>query len=86
VFYAYGYPTPKGLGAATVRPAAAAWNDAMGEFLLPYDAVRTASDPDAILMEFLRSTYDAVADLGAWDRESLEWPPDGRPDPHGASY
>jgi hypothetical protein len=85
-FSAYGYPTPEGLSVAAVRRAAAGWSQAMGEFLLPYEAVRTASDPDAILLEFLRSTYDAVASLGAWDRESLEWPPEGRPQPHGASY
>ena len=46
----------------------------MGEFLLPYDAVRAAADPDAALLAFCRSTYDAAADLGGWDRAALECP------------
>ena len=77
-FYAYAYPAPTGYADAPVEPAAAAYNAAMGEFLLPYDAVRTAADPDAALLAFCRSTYDAAADLGDWDRASLECPL-GRP-------
>jgi len=77
-FYAYAYPAPAGYAEAKVEPAAAAYDAAMGEFLLPYEAVRTAADPDAALLAFCRSTYDAAADLGGWDRASLECPL-GRP-------
>jgi hypothetical protein len=77
-FYSYAYPAPSGFKDAPVRPAAASFNDALGEFLLPYEAVRTAGDPDAVLLEFLHSTYDAAADLGRWDRDALECRP-GRP-------
>jgi hypothetical protein len=73
-FYAYAYPVPDGLGRARVAPEAAFWSDEMGEFFLPYEAVRTAEDPDAALTAFLESTYDAVADLAAWDRDALEVP------------
>jgi hypothetical protein len=73
-FYAYAYPAPAGYGDAQVEPAAAGYNSDMGEFLLPYDAVRTAADPDAALLAFCRSTYDAAADLGGWDRATLECP------------
>ncbi len=71
-FYSYAYPAPEGFGAARVRPAAAIWSNELGEFLLPYDTVRTARDPDAALMEFLQSTYDAATDLAEWDRAVLE--------------
>jgi hypothetical protein len=71
-FYAYAYPTPAGFAEAAVQPAAAYFNTAMGEFLLPYEAVRGATDPDAALTAFLQSTYEAAANLGAWDRASLE--------------
>ncbi len=71
-FYSYAYPAPDGFGAATVRPRDAFFSKDLGEFLLPYDAVRTARDPDAALMEFLQSTYDAAAGLAKWDRKSLE--------------
>jgi hypothetical protein len=67
-FYAYAYPVPDGLSACPVGPAAAEWNEALGEFVLPYAAVRSATDPDAVLMEFLDSTYAAAARL-------LDWPP-----------
>jgi hypothetical protein len=77
-FYAYAYPSPEGYAAAKVEPPQAAWNAELGEFLLPYDAVRTAPDPDAALLAFCRSTYDAAADLGTWNREALECPM-GRP-------
>jgi hypothetical protein len=73
-FYAYAYPAPAGYGDAQVEPAAAGYNRDMGEFLLPYDAVRTAADPDAALLAFCRSTYDAAAELGGWDRATLECP------------
>ena len=71
-FYSYAYPAPEGFAAAEARPAAAYWEPALGEFLLPYEAVRTAADPDAALLTFLRSTYAAAADLGGWDRAALE--------------
>jgi uncharacterized protein DUF5996 len=72
VFYAYAYPEPEGFKTAPVRPSAARYNADLGEFLLPYDDVRRASSPDATLLEFLQSSYDAAADRGAWDRRALE--------------
>jgi hypothetical protein len=71
-YYAYAYPAPEGFSAAPVRPAQAFFSKDLGEFILPYDAVRTVADPDAALMDFLQSTYDAAADLGKWDRRNLE--------------
>jgi hypothetical protein len=71
-FYAYAYPAPAGFAAAAVAPAAAYFHEGLGEFILPYEAVRTAADPDAALLAFLDSTYTAAADLGAWDRGALE--------------
>ncbi len=71
-FYSYAYPAPEGFAAAKVRPADAFFAKELGEFILPYDAVRTAADPKAALMEFLQSTYDAAADLAKWDRRALE--------------
>jgi hypothetical protein len=71
-FYAYAYPEPKGFSAAPVRPAAARYDPALGEFLLPWAAVRAAPDPAADVRAFLESTYAAAADLGRWDRAALE--------------
>lgn len=71
-FYAYAYPAASGYRAAEVRPDAAFWHDGLSEFILPYEAVQSAADPDAALMAFLVSTYDAAADLGGWDRDLLE--------------
>ena len=71
-FYSYAYPAPEGFAAARVRPDAAFFSKELGEFILPYEAVRSARDPDATLMEFLQSTYAAAADLGKWDRAALE--------------
>jgi hypothetical protein len=71
-FYSYAYPEPEGFRTAAARPAGAAFNAAIGEFLLPYDAVRAAPDPDAALLAFLQSTYEAAADAGKWDRAALE--------------
>jgi uncharacterized protein DUF5996 len=73
-YYAYAMPAIERLPAATVRPKAAGWDRDRGEFLLPYEAVRTAADPASALLEFLRSTYDAAADLAHWDRALLEDP------------
>ena len=71
-FYAYAYPAPNSFRGATVQPAAAFWDDGLSEFVLPYEAVQSASDPDDALMAFLVSTYEAAADLGGWDRDLLE--------------
>ena len=72
VFYAYAYPEPPGYRATPVTPDGARWEDDLGEFVLPYELVRTAADPDALLLDFLQSTYDAAASTGAWDRAALE--------------
>jgi len=71
-FYAYTYPEPPGFADWKVEPDAAYYDRDLGEFLLPYSAVRTVEDPDATLMSFLQSTYDAAAELGHWDRAALE--------------
>ena len=68
-FYSYAYPAPAGFATAKVLPDAAYFDKNFGEFLLPYDAVRTAADPEATLMRFLDSTYRAAADLAAWDAD-----------------
>jgi hypothetical protein len=72
VFYGYAVPEPEGLKTARAEPAAAYYHREMGEFLLPYDAVRTSDDPDHSLLSFIDSTYTHAADLAAWDRASLE--------------
>ena len=77
-FYSYAYPEPPGFRATKVRPDAASFNEALGEFILPYDAVRTADDPDQALLEFLQSTYEAAAVAAKWDRDALECTP-GQP-------
>ncbi len=71
-FYSYAYPTPDGFGDVPVSPAQAYFDAKLGEFLLPYDAVRTAADPEAALMSFLTTTYEAAADIGEWDQAALE--------------
>jgi Family of unknown function (DUF5996) len=71
-FYAYAYPVPDGFTDWPVEPDAAYYDAALGEFILPYRAVRTASDPDTTLLAFFQSTYEAAATLANWDRESLE--------------
>jgi Family of unknown function (DUF5996) len=73
-FYSYVYPEPPGFRATKVRPEAAFFSEALGEFILPYDAVRTAADPDKALLEFLQDTYEAAANAAKWDREALECP------------
>lgn len=65
-FYSYAYPGPDGFGDAVVAPDPAYFDESLGEFLLPYTAVRSASDPDALVLEFLQSTYDAAARLADW--------------------
>jgi hypothetical protein len=74
VFYAYAAPEPAGLKDARVEPAAAYYHRDLGEFLLPYDAVRTAPEPDAMLRAFVNSTYEQAATLAKWDRAALERP------------
>lgn len=71
-FYAYAYPEPDGYAQTPIRPPAGYYDAAIHEFLLPYEAVRTAEDPEATVLEFLRSTYEAAADPGGWDREHLD--------------
>ena len=71
-YYAYAYPSPEGFADAPVRPTGAFFSRDLGEFLLPYDEVRRAASPDAVLLEFLQSTYEAAADLGRWSRSDLE--------------
>jgi hypothetical protein len=71
-FYCYAAPVPEGLAEAKVRPAAAGWDKALGEFILGYDAVRAEASPEKVLMEFLESSYDAAADAAKWDRAALE--------------
>jgi uncharacterized protein DUF5996 len=83
-FYAYAYPEPAGFANASAHPAAAAYNQDLREFILPYDAVRQATDPDAVLLAFLQSTYVAAAGLALWDRAALERDPDALPRRNGA--
>jgi hypothetical protein len=71
-FYSYAYPEPKGFRETKVRPAEAFFETKLGEFLLPYASVRAANDPDAKLLEFLQSTYEAAANAAGWDRKALE--------------
>ncbi|HEY8794586.1 MAG TPA: DUF5996 family protein [Gemmatimonadaceae bacterium] len=72
VFYAYAYPEPVGCPTAKIQPAAGYYHDVMHEWILPYDAVRAGADPDAAVLDFFQSTYEAAATLGAWDRAALE--------------
>jgi hypothetical protein len=72
VFYAYAYPEPQGFSTAAVEPGAARYDPTLREFVLPYEAVRTAADPDQALTSFLSATYAAAADAGGWDRANLE--------------
>jgi hypothetical protein len=71
-FYSYAYPEPAGYRTTKVRPEAAFYSEAVGEFILPYDAVRTADNPDTLLLDFLQSTYLAAANGAWWDRDALE--------------
>ena len=72
VFFAYTYPKPPGLETAAVSPPGAGWSDDVGEFVLPYETVRTAADPAARLLDFCESAYAAGARLAGWDRAGLE--------------
>lgn len=70
--YAYAYPEPPGYRDTRIAPDGARWDDGLGEFILPYELVRSASDPDALLLDFLQSTYEAAAITADWDRFALE--------------
>jgi hypothetical protein len=74
-FYAYAYPQPDGFAEWPILPEAAHYETAAGEFILPYADVRAAADPDAMLLTFFQSSYEAAADLGGWDRTALEADP-----------
>jgi hypothetical protein len=71
-FYSYAYPQPAGFGETPIQPSSAFYSKEIGEFILPYDAVRQAASPRDTLLEFLQSTYAAAADLAKWDRAALE--------------
>lgn len=71
-FYAYAYPEPPGFASAPIRPAAAAYNPALCEFILPYRALRSSANPSADVLDFLEASYEAAAELGRWDRAALE--------------
>ena len=67
-FYSYAYPAPKGFADEIVRPEQARFDTNLGEFVLPYETVRTAPDPSAMLLEFLTSTFDAAESLAGWEK------------------
>ncbi|MFZ0691429.1 MAG: DUF5996 family protein, partial [Acidobacteriaceae bacterium] len=71
-FYSYAAPAPEGFSSARVRPDAARWDSGLGEFVLLYDDVRASASPSRALLEFCRSTYEAAARFGQWDRGALE--------------
>ena len=71
-FYAYAVPEPEGLKTARVRPEGAYYHPELNEFILPYEAVRTAASPDDAITAFMQSTYERAATLGGWDRQALE--------------
>jgi hypothetical protein len=73
-FYSYAYPAPAGFDAASLRPAQACFDKTLGEFLLPYAAIQGSADPDAALLDFLQTSYEAAANLAHWDRKFLEGP------------
>ncbi|MDY6981263.1 MAG: DUF5996 family protein [Pseudomonadota bacterium] len=75
LFYAYAYPAPEGFSEAPVQPDAARFDASLGEFVLPYEVVRQAPEPERLLLDFLRSTYEAAAERGHWNRAELEGPP-----------
>jgi hypothetical protein len=73
-FYSYAYPEPEGFRAAAARPEGARYEPKLGLFMLPYATVRSAPDPEAMLLEFLQSTYEAAANLAGWNRAELDCP------------
>jgi hypothetical protein len=75
-FYSYAYPGPDGFSNHRIEPSSTYFSGELGEFVLPYEAVRTADDPDHAVARFLQTTYEAAAELGDWDRSALECDPD----------
>jgi hypothetical protein len=75
LFYAYAYPAPEGFKDYAIQPSEAFYSSEMGEFILPYETVRQTDDPDAMVLAFLQTTYEAAANLGQWDRDALEYNP-----------
>ena len=73
-FYAYAVPAPPGLATIPIAPAAAYFHETLGEFILPYEAVRTAERPEELIEAFVTSTYEGAATLAKWDRVALERP------------
>lgn len=71
-FYSYAYPEPDGFSARRIAPDAAFYSKTLREYILPYEAVRSAADPDAALLAFVQTSYESAADLAAWDRAALE--------------
>jgi hypothetical protein len=71
-FYSYTVPAPAGLEAQPIRPERASWHPQLKEFLLMYDDVRSAAHPEALILDFAESTYEAGARLAGWDRKALE--------------
>jgi hypothetical protein len=74
-FYSYAYPEPPGYAEYVIAPVEASFNKNFGEFVLPYEKMRLSTDPDAALLAFLQSTYEAAANCARWDRDALEVPP-----------
>ena len=72
VFYSYAYPEPPGFAGAKVQPPEVYYESKLREYILPYDAVRTAEKSDEVLLDFAQSAYDAASKLGKWDRDALE--------------
>jgi hypothetical protein len=72
MFYSYAYPAPDGFADHSVAPEAARFDRKLGEFVLPYEVVRTSTDPEEVLLAFLQSTYEAAADLAGWNRQAIE--------------
>ena len=72
IFYSYAYPEPPGFAQAKIQPASASYLPQLREFILPYDAMRTAEKPDDVLVDFAQSAYDSASKLGKWDRDALE--------------
>jgi hypothetical protein len=77
-FYSYAYPEPTGFSNYSIRPKECYYHKDLREFILPYETIRKADEPDSLLMDFLQSTYEAAADLGKWDRKGLERKKDPR--------
>lgn len=82
IFYSYAYPEPYGFAAASLEPEQAHYDEQLHEYVVPYEAIRSAPSPDAALTAFLDSTYEASAELGHWDREALDRDWTERPGAH----